>query len=562
MNPAAASLLNRMPEECLGRPLDLLMAHTDHSAIDIVRANGSSGTGELRTNTIEWNGKKATLVSVRDVTERIVFDRLKDDFISNVSHELRTPLTAIREAVCLLRDGILGEINEKQRNFLAMCLRNADHLQRIVDTLLDISKIEAGKVKLDKHRSDLCDIARSVVEAFTPVAQKKGLSLAFEAPGGPAVVFADRDRMVQVLNNLVGNAIKFTERGSINVSLIEADSRWVCSISDTGRGIAEEDIPQVFNKFQQFGATAGAENKGTGLGLAISKEIVQLHAGDIAVQSELDHGSTFTFSLPAYHTDFELLEPIQHRLADSTEPFLLFAVRLTDPAAVNDPLGEHPLQKLTTQMSHTIKSVAKPVGTVTLDPDQFYFMVEAPHDAEPRLQRRMLRAVKEAFFELGIDSEPLFSYGVSRFPQDGDSPERLLETCRNGMRDERAERLAKRILIVDDEKALTEATRDLLNLLGYTNIDTANNGEAAFEKLKTFIPDLMILDMKMPGMSGYEVIGRLKENHTTKDVPILIMSGFDVETGRFLEYIGKKAILTLNKPADPDIFRKTVYYLM
>jgi signal transduction histidine kinase/CheY-like chemotaxis protein len=562
MNRTSAGFLSADPGAMIGRPFNQAIQTGQLGQIDIALPGGKKGIGELRATDIQWGGKQAMLVSIRDVTERILFDRLKDDFVSNVSHELRTPLTAIREAVSLMRDGILGAVTEKQIQFLSMCLRNADHLRRIVDTLLDLSKIEAGRIRLAKRRADLCEIAQAVAEAFVPVAAKKGLVLELECKDGPFEVFADRDRIVQVLNNLIGNAVKFTPKGRIGVSLHDGGEDVRCVVRDTGRGIAESDLPQVFSKFQQFGEASGPENKGTGLGLAISKEIVRLHQGQITVTSVLEQGSTFAFTMPKYRPDFELLEPVRNRMADSPEPFLLFGLRLGQSEEIASLLGSHSLQKMTMQMMNAFKNVAKPIGSVTLDPDQAVFLIENPQGPASRTNRRILRAVKEAFFGLGIDSEPAFRFGASTYPEDGDTPEALLDACRGRFRDEAQQRLSKRILIVDDERALVDATVTLLNLLGYENIDTAENGMVAFEKLAKSVPDLLILDMKMPGMSGYEVIGRLKENHDTKELPILIMSGYEVETGRFVEYINKKAILTLNKPADPEILRKTIYYLL
>ena len=117
-------------------------------------------------------------------------------------------------------------------------------------------------------------------------------------------------------------------------------------------------------------------------------------------------------------------------------------------------------------------------------------------------------------------------------------------------------------MLVDDEEQITDAVKTLLELFGYHNIDIAHSGETVFEKMENHIPELIILDMKMPGMSGYEIIGRLKENFETNDIPILIMSGYEVETGQFNEYISKKAILTVNKPVDAEVLHKMVYYLL
>jgi signal transduction histidine kinase/CheY-like chemotaxis protein len=561
-NPAAASLLDRKPADLPGQPFDHQVKSGQTLEIGIVRENGKSGTGELRAVNIDWKGQKAQLISIRDVSERILFDRLKDDFISNVSHELRTPLTAIRESVSLIRDGILGAVTDDQKKFLSMCVRNADHLRRIVDTLLDISKIEAGRVKLAMKKDDLSDIIPSVCEVLRPVAVKKGLTIEYFAPGNPMSAFIDRDRVIQVLNNLIGNAIKFTRAGAIRVSLSRDGAKLECSVSDSGRGIAAEDLPNVFTKFQQFGSVADPENKGTGLGLAISKEIIRLHGGGISVQSEVDRGSTFAFTLPAYTPELEVLNHLHNRIADSKEPFVFFAIRLNDTGILEKTIGPGWLDKITRRINKILESGFKSVASMHLEPDRIFLSLEPTHANGLRPGLKLLRGIKEAFFELGMNAELDFSYGMSSYPQENETPEAMLDACLGNMKHEKTERLQKTIMLVDDEKELTEATKTLLELIGYPNVLIANNGPEAFEMLGDKVPDLMILDMQMPFMTGYEVIGRLKEAHETKDIPILIMSGFEVEVGRFLEYVNRKAILSISKPADPEILKKMVYYLI
>jgi signal transduction histidine kinase/CheY-like chemotaxis protein len=561
-NPAAASLLGRKPADLPGQPFDHPVKSGQNLEIGIVRENGKSGTGELRAVSIDWNGQKAQLISIRDVSERILFDRLKDDFISDVSHELRTPLTAIRESVSLIRDGILGGVTEDQKKFLSMCVRNADHLRRIVDTLLDISKIEAGRVKLVMKKDDLAEIIPSVCEVLRPMAVKKGLTIEGFTPGNPMPAFIDRDRIIQVLNNLIGNAVKFTGSGAIQVRLSQNGEMLECSVSDSGRGIAAEDLPNVFTKFQQFGSVADPENKGTGLGLAISKEIIRLHGGEISVRSEVDRGSTFTFTLPAYAPELEVLNHLRNRITDSKDPFVLFVIRLNDTVTLETTIGPGWLDKIARRIHKTLESGFKSVASMHLEPNQIFLSLEPMLANGLRPGRKLLRGIKEAFFDLGINTELDFSYGMSKYPQECETPEAMLNACLGNLKQEKTERLQKTIMLVDDEKELTEATKMLLELIGYPNVLIANNGPEAFEMLESRIPDLMILDMQMPFMTGYEVIGRLKEAHGTKDIPILIMSGYEVEVGRFLEYVNRKAILSIAKPADLEILKKMVYYLI
>ena len=233
-----------------------------------------------------------------DITERKRLEELKDEFISAVSHEMRTPLAIIREGVSQVLDGILGEVNRDQRQFLRIVLNGIDRLGRIINELLDISKIEAGKLELRREWVDLVALAKEVNSGFGLVLQKKGLVMRENFSQDKVEVSADKDKLTQVLMNLINNALKFTEQGAIEISIADGDPYVECSVSDTGRGIAQEDLPKCFSKFQQFQREPGPGEKGTGLGLAICKGIVELHKGKITVESQLGKGSKFTFILP------------------------------------------------------------------------------------------------------------------------------------------------------------------------------------------------------------------------------------------------------------------------
>ena len=165
-------------------------------------------------------------------------DQLKDEFVNNVSHELRTPLTIIQESINIIKDGLLGEINEKQNNHLKITLENIDRLGKIINDLLDISTIENRKLKLYKEHVNINDLVRDVVSNFTPLVEKKGLAIKSVVPEGKVDVFVDKEKIIQVLVNLVNNAYKFTERGEIKVSVMENDDTVECCVKDTGIGIS------------------------------------------------------------------------------------------------------------------------------------------------------------------------------------------------------------------------------------------------------------------------------------------------------------------------------------
>lgn len=239
---------------------------------------------------------------LNDVTREKEIERARTEFVSVASHELRTPMAAIREAVSLIMEGITGPVNEKQLKFLDMAKRNIDRLTGIINDLLDLSKIESGKLVLSRALTDPYDIIEEIFITFEPSAQEKGLSLLKTPRDHLPKIMVDRDKMNQVLGNLVANAIKFTPKGGmITIGARTHPGRekeLEFYVQDSGIGIEKKDFAKLFQKFQQLDSSLSRVAGGTGLGLAISKEIVELHGGRIWVESELGKGSTFRVLIP------------------------------------------------------------------------------------------------------------------------------------------------------------------------------------------------------------------------------------------------------------------------
>jgi PAS domain S-box-containing protein/diguanylate cyclase (GGDEF)-like protein len=503
---------------------------------------------------------------IKDITERKRVEHLKDEFLNMVSHELRTPLTTIREAVSQVLDGILGETTEAQREFLSICLEDVDRLTRIINELLDISKIEAKKLQIKREIVDIVKLAKGVISSFYPRIKEKGLEMKACFPEEVIEVYADKDKIIQVFTNLIGNAIKFTQAGYIEISVSDKEEEVECSVSDTGIGIAEEDLPKVFDKFQQFGRLEGPGEKGTGLGLSIAKGIVELHKGKIWVESKLNQGTKFTFTLPKYTLEDILYESIRERIALAEKEykrFVLFLVRVDNYTEIKRDLGEEKAKSVFFKIWRGLENIIRKKGLVTRgEKNELAILVEVDEQNIPEMNVRLKRAVKESIFEIDQELKINFSYGYATYPDDGRECCDLLEKARTSLINEREQRLKKRIMIVDDEPMVVRSLRRLLEGFGYRNIIDAYNGEDALQKLEVEVPDLIILDMKMPHMSGYEVVGRLKENVETKDIPILIMSGYKVEEEKLNQYVKKKAIPIVSKPFDVLQLKKLVNYLL
>ena len=240
---------------------------------------------------------------LRDVTRPFQATKSKSDFVSMVSHELRTPMTSIKGYISLLRQGVAGPLLPKQETFLDIVQRNVDRMTTLINDLLDVSRIESGKIQLDIQETQITDLAKWVVETMQVNAEEKGLTLTLDAPPDLPTVKTDWRRITQVFTNLIGNAIAYTPAGEVHVSLQKVSNAVQVSVQDTGIGIGPEDMNHIFERFYRAENEVVRAVGGTGLGLPIVKSFVEMHGGRIWVESTPGEGSTFTFILPLDHND-------------------------------------------------------------------------------------------------------------------------------------------------------------------------------------------------------------------------------------------------------------------
>ena len=335
-NPAAESLFGRPADDLVGEQFGFPIVREDTSAIEVVRPGDGVVQVELRVAEIEWEGEASFLISLRDVTDRKraeeqsrqlqqeqaaraeaeAASQAKSEFLAIMSHELRTPLNAVLGYTDLLQLGVAGTLSDEQRQQLRRISASGRHLLSLVNEVLDLARIESGRLNVDRRPIRAAEVADAAVVMIQPQAEARGLTLSRTETESTPVCLGDADRVRQILVNLLGNAVKFTPvAGTVTVDIgvaeaaepsarVRGDGPWVFfRVTDTGPGIAAEQHEQIFAPFVQAQSGRTRRKDGTGLGLTISRRLARLMNGDVTVHSALGSGAVFTLWLPEAKED-------------------------------------------------------------------------------------------------------------------------------------------------------------------------------------------------------------------------------------------------------------------
>jgi len=444
-------------------------------------------------------------------------DRLKSQFLANMSHELRTPLNAIIGFSEILLDGLAGELTPQQWEFANNIHSSGKHLLELINDLLDLSKIEAGKMQLEYSRFSIRTIIDEVRSTIAPIIAEKEQEFSVEIEDDLPELYADKFRIKQVLLNLLSNATKFTDKGGkIGIKAYKESENFVTvAVWDTGCGIPEDQREAIFDEFRQVDGSTSREHEGTGLGLAISKRIVELHGGRIWVESKVGEGSTFYFTIPTVSALVRTTAPRRTVLVveDDTSTCELITIYLNQEGynVVQAHTGEDALRK-----AHRIKPDLITLDILLPDIDGWEVLHQLKEDEETKDIPVVIVSI--------VDNKGLgLSLGADAYLVKPINREDLVHILEKLGLKTTPDKNGITALIVDDDPACVQLMSSMLESEGYAVL-RAYGGEEALEILKKERPDFILLDLLMPDVTGLDVISHLQEDPDLRKIPIIVVT--------------------------------------
>jgi len=384
------------------------------------------------------SAQSGVAVTFRDITKEKEVDLMKTEFISTVSHELRTPLSITKEGLSLVLDKIVGDITEKQEVILTTARDNIDRLARLINNLLDVSKIEAGKLDIKRERISVSELIAKVVASFELKMKKKKLDLRVNFPNEPIEVFGDYDKLIQVFTNLINNALKFTIEGYIEVSCNLDGDYVVFTVADTGIGIAKGDLSRTFMKFQQFGRIPGDGEKGTGLGLMIVKGIVEMHGGKIWVESKLGEGTKFMFTFQRFSSELPVREFVRENITQAQKVDVSVSL-LQIVFEVNKGISRNVFSESWDKHSEKIDEVIKAAlhrqgDSVYWDGQKCYIaLVNCSRLNVSGIRERIMKVLQGYLAQTQLNDIFVLEAGYATYPDDGKNAIAMLSKIKNVM---------------------------------------------------------------------------------------------------------------------------------
>lgn len=469
---------------------------------------------------------RAYELSQKAIEDMREVDRVKSQFLANMSHELRTPLNSIIGFSRVILKGIDGPINELQTQDLTAIYNSGQHLLMLINDILDLSKIEAGKMELSFSDVNLLDLINSAMSTAVGLVKDKPIKLLTNLPENLPIVRADAIRVRQVLINFLSNAAKFTEEGSITVEAHQQFSpdgkpEIMVTVADTGPGIAPEDQSKLFLPFSQVDDSPTRKTGGTGLGLSICRSLIELHGGRIGLlSSEVGKGSTFFFTLPLPITESTPMASMINEgyvvlaIDDDLQVIHLYE-RYLQPQGYQ--IVPHTNPRTAVDRAKEVKPFAITLDIMMPEMDGWQVMKALKNDPETRNIPIVICSIleeEEKGFNLGAAD-----YLVKPF---------LSEDLLNALNRLNFTGEIKNILVIDDDPEDLRLAQKMIEANDRFHVQLAQGGEAGWESIQQNVPDAIILDLFMPDLNGFDLLAKLRSEELYQNIPVIILTGADL----------------------------------
>jgi signal transduction histidine kinase/CheY-like chemotaxis protein len=453
-----------------------------------------------------------------------VASKHKSQFLASMSHELRTPLNAIIGVTEMLREDARDLKREDEFEPLDRVLGAGRHLLALINDILDLSKIEAGRMELHLESFPLAPLIEDVAKTIEPMATKNGNRIVVDCPPNLGTIHADQIRSRQALLNLASNANKFTEKGTVTIAAQAQPTEITVAVTDTGIGMTPEQMGKLFQEFSQADTSTTRKYGGTGLGLAISRHFCRMMGGDITVESTPGKGSTFTIRLPRIvQIEEERSEPVHAIAEDAEEPLILV---VDDDATVRELVVRHleragfaAVAARGGQEGLRLVRELRPAA-VTLDimmPDLDGWTVLAAIKGDPALA-----SIPVVLMSIVEEKKRGYALGAADYLVKPVDRSKLVETLTSICGS-----TAGRALLVDDDEVVRRSVRQALEPIGW-NVTEAENGQVAVDALTAGRPDVIILDLMMPEMDGFEFMDELRGRPDWQEIPVVVITAKDL----------------------------------
>lgn len=596
VNPAYAQMLGYSPLELVGIEWQSTVYSTDQEKMNVAyqsMLNTDKAEVELRglrkdgtvfdqlVVMVKAYDQQQQLVGhycfAKDISERREIERMKDRFVAVVSHELRTPLTSISAALDLLAEGVLQAQPEEAQRMLMIAANNTDRLVRLINDILDIERIESGKVIMAKQVCDAQDLIIQAVEAVQEIADREGIVLVAEPLS--VRLWADPDRIIQVITNLLSNAIKF----SVSGQTVEVSTQWLdpsiavdrvpdivtalpssplllVQVTDQGRGIPADKLDSIFGRFQQVDASDSRQKGGTGLGLAICRSIVQQHDGQIGVTSQLGEGSSFYFTLPVSAAEMEVV-PLDINLDERSAVSVPYVLICDDDASVRTVVAAM-LERQGYQVQMVASGQQAIIAAANQQPDVILLNLMMPEmdgwETLAALKQQPATVDIPVIILSGLLPDARITY-----PEIDDwivkpPNAKLLSTS---LKRSIARHHTVKVLIVEDDLDLAQLLTALF-LQHQIEAVYARTGFEAIQLSQQIMPDLLVLDLGLSHSDGFAVVDWLRQHQQLHCVPLVVYTAYDLsESDRKRLKLGQTLFLTKGRISLPEFEQQVIALL-